>query len=634
MFTENKRLSLALLVAAVVLLFLVTTGSAAASISLTTTSLTFTSPSAADVVLPEIDEFATNVLGDPWDMNEATDLVYYREESALTKSQFGDGLYTAEMTSGEGSERLTLLTAGALNNAAMRIGRIGYNFPIDADHYRFLSFRVWRSNSEHNSGLVQWYADDSYTSNALGVSNGYPVPAGKGWQTYVVDLKALGIQAGERNWTGTIRELILHPYAGPGAAGSTVKLDWARLTHEDPRQARPFTINWTGSNGTPVTLYASRDNKQLDDNDILLASDLTGSSFTWQTGTVEAGTYYLALRSGSDTVWSKAAVVLHTPPRINLTKPSMTSGKEFAADVLGNAWDMSDPTDLNSQTPSWWESCVINESFTGIYRANLIPCTNTKDYLDSKLYLGHLEGISAIDTNKYRYLSFKLSHSGTQNVEDGWVARFGWWAVNSNNQIVEEVVMGRDIILFEGQQVYNVDLWSGDVVDERHPIQRSWRDSAPNRLRFDPTELHKNLLPASIELDWIRLTAMDDVEQGGTYNIEFETSNVETSDVTVYYDSDRRSANHAHIIDTVRVAPTTTAGRAASPPHAPAYSVEFTAKSTLYLPLTMDNAAPCSGNCVRWDTSDVPVGKYYICAEIADPYNSTYTCSDTPVEVK
>ena len=73
-------------------------------------------------MLVEMDEFATNVLGDPWDMNEPSDLTRYRSDSGLINSTFNNGIYSAQMTAGDGGEKITLLKAGAPNHTALRIG--------------------------------------------------------------------------------------------------------------------------------------------------------------------------------------------------------------------------------------------------------------------------------------------------------------------------------------------------------------------------------------------------------------------------------------------------------------------------------------------------------------------------------
>ena len=349
-------------------------------------TITITAPGPGGAILAEMDEFASQVLGDAWDMNEPADLAFYRRESNIANGVFANGMYAGTMTAGDGRERITLLAAGSQGGVALRVGKLGYNYPINADYYRYLTFRMYSSNTNCNSAILQWFSDDSYSFAAQGISNGILVPPlpctnqRPGWYTYVVDLRQIGIQSsmGSRAWSGTIRELILHPYAGAGAAGSTVKLDWARLTSADPRTARPYTIRWTGSASSPLAIYASPGNQTLDENDILVAEGVSpaAGSYTFQTGVLPPGDYYFAIasREGNTTElrWSQGALVINRPPRTTVQRPSMTDGQEYSATQLGNAWDMSDAADVNYNLPAGARTCLINEVFSGgLYHATI-----------------------------------------------------------------------------------------------------------------------------------------------------------------------------------------------------------------------------------------------------------------------
>ena len=84
--------------------------------------------------------------------------------------------------------------------------------PINADYYRYLTFRMYSSNTTCNSGGIQWFTDDSYTNASMGLSNGFLVPPNPcfqqpaGWYTYVIDLKTIGLYQGGASWSGLIRE--------------------------------------------------------------------------------------------------------------------------------------------------------------------------------------------------------------------------------------------------------------------------------------------------------------------------------------------------------------------------------------------------------------------------------------------
>lgn len=638
MLKLKSVLTIQSLLGMVILLCLATTHSVALT-NLETSAFTFTAPSTSGVVLPELDEFATIVMSDPWDMNEQTDLAFYR--MGMLNSMFANGVYSAQMNGDayDGAERITLLSAGAPDHTAMRIGKIGYNFPINADHYRYLTYRFYKSNVQCNSALLIWYADDTRTSAVTGISDSYAAceTAQAGWHTKVIDLKSIGY-SGSQSWSGTIRELILKPFSGDGSANATVKLDWARLTNKDPRTARPYTIRWTGGSGM-VNLYASLDNKTLDNDDFFIAQ-VNGSngSYTFQTGVLPSGTYYIAADTDSGVVWSNGPLTVNAPPKVTITKPSMTSGQDFATAEAGNAWDMSDSSDMNDVLPLNWETCVNNESFAnGIYSATLVGCSTDTYYTDARLIIGNMNppGVDpTIDTRKYRYYSFRYYLSGEESVQEGWVSRLGWWQTISGIT-TEPTVMSRDIMLLEGWNTYKVDMWASDVVDEAHPIQVPWTSSAPNRLRFDPAELYLTRLPATFQLDWIKLTAMDEVSRGSTFSIEYDLVDEGSPSIIYYYDTDTDPTNGKNLaIMTSSVSGTE---QSSEPTETAEQSIErdsptaIEAISFVYLPTVLNNYC---GDCISWDTSSVAPGDYYICIQANDFYNTTYQCSEAPVRVK
>jgi hypothetical protein len=488
----------------------------------------------------------------------------------------------------------------------------------------------------------------------MGFSNGFSVPpicAGEsGWNVYVLDLKTIGIVSGSHDWTGTIRELLLHPFAGTGTVGATIKLDWARLTTADPRTARPYTIQWTGNGtGGPVTLYASPNDTLLDADDIVITTNQSAGdgSFTFQTGVLPAGRYYIAASNTNGTAWSSGPLIINAPPQVTLTRPSMTSGQEYAANEIGNAWDMSDVADVNYNLMAWEKAstCVSNESFSGgIYSAQIPNCPAGSPYSDPILYLGglnrYLPGTAdpVIDTSKYRYLSYRYYHSGQQNVADGWVARLGWWRVAADDgTVLEPPVMSRDVIIQEGWNTYKLDLWAADLLDEAYPPGTpSWTASHPNRLRFDPDELAAALTPATIQLDWIKLNAMDEVSQGGSFPIEFTLAGTLPVTVTFYYDPDTNPSNGRFLIGTQAAL---AAGWKPAEPGAASDTVAQIISSsgmtqTVFLPVIARNLIACSGNCYIWNTAGVPKGTYYICTDAWDAHNAAYRCSEAPVVVK
>ena len=120
------------------------------------------------------------------------------------------------------------------------------------------------------------------------------------------------------------------------------------------------------------------------------------------------------------------------------------------------------------------------------------------------------------------------------------------------------------------------------------------------------------------EVQWIRLTKEDQVRRGTTFAIQ-TTRNVPASQlrsVSYYYTTDRNN-------------PTQNAAQAYVSPPVPA---NLTRK--VFLPIVA-LVNPSTLNVVSWwwDTSNVQLGKYYICAVANDGYNAATYCSEAPVNV-
>jgi hypothetical protein len=601
------------------------------------TALQIIEPNGEQDTLPELDEFATMQIGDPWDMKNSMDLqLYHTVDSYWENEYFADGFFHGTLTRGDGTEYLMPLYAGGYMHDAMRIGRIGYNYPINADYYRYLVFRMYYDGPSCYTGIVHWSEDDSRAPATSGISNVFfvpPKPACEekppGWYIYTLDLQSIGVQWGQKDWGGIVRELRIIP-VGNVSPGINVRIDWIRLTHEDPTTARPFTIRWRGGSGD-LQLYASREDTVLDADDIFIGTvNASAGQYQWQTGVMEAGTYYIYATNGTDAAWSPGPVVFKAPPTAHIASPSMTSGPEYSAVEIGNPWDMNDSADVNLAPPPPFNICMDQVSFTdGVFHARTPLCPGGLYGNDPMIFLGGMDRYPAgtpdpeVDTSRYHYLSFRYYLEGEQDLAKGWVARFVWWKENAtDNGAVELPSLGRDIILYEGWHTYTLDLMADDAIDEISTNGIPWAQAHPNRLRLDPNELFAELSPGYIHLDWVKLTAMDSVVQGDLYPITFTASDDDVS-YQVFYDTDRIASNGRMPVQIYT--PDVT-------PHGQ-FKVFLPALFKTYTGPGGDGE-PFDGYRVWWDTSDVPPGQYWIGVVLNNGYNETTWYSDAPIEVQ
>ena len=238
-----------------------------------------------------------------------------------------------------------------------------------------------------------------------------------------------------------------------------------------------------------------------------------------------------------------------------------------------------------------------------------------------------------IPTNKYRYLSYRMLQEGQEDVERGWLTRVGWWQVNAQESGVNQpAVMSRPVMTLEGWQTYKIDLWSDEVVDPAYDRNFKWLNAQPNRLRLDPGEHMAELLPGAFHVDWIKLTAMEEVARGATYPIKFSLQAAQPqAEISFYYDTDTDPGNGRTLIATRSLSPQAVA------PEAPAVAMGTGSAAApwrykVYLPRISSNRD--GATVYNWNTANVNPGTYFVCANTHDGLNSTYGCSEAPLVVR
>jgi hypothetical protein len=131
------------------------------------------------------DEYASRVLQEPWDMNQRTDFGWFLNGSDQPLPQLSgtsfSGLFTATISGS--SPNLFLLEPR--NPEAATVGRIGTNYPINADHYRLLAIRMNIGGSPQGAFVSQlalsWDRDHIWDPpTGAGGSGGVNVTGGWG----------------------------------------------------------------------------------------------------------------------------------------------------------------------------------------------------------------------------------------------------------------------------------------------------------------------------------------------------------------------------------------------------------------------------------------------------------------------
>lgn len=587
---EERRLlqKMGLGVLLVVLLFSSSLEGNRVSLASPSASVAIIEPDGVGDEVRESDDYATTVLGDPWDMNEYSDLA--REtEMAWGSISLWDGIWRGITADHDPS--IWLINMGY--PSAQAIGKMGRVYPIETARYRRLSFRIY--SSKGNDGVqLFWFTGWDWIPVGVSTWIDFDEP---GWHTITVDLADLPALSG--TWLGhsEVTGLRLDPISS-GSGGEEIGFDWIRLTSYT--SAPVYTIQWTPENGY-LDIYFDTDNSDPSDA-ILLASgvDANAGSYIWDSnalfplGALPPGEYYIYIPGSG---YSRGPLTVNKAPLIQILQPTPLTGEDYATSVVANPWDMDSSTDATPHN-------ATNVNFTGgIFTAS---ATNGDPAI-------HLNVTSPIDTSKYHWLSYSMrlpqTGSGVWNV-----SRILWQRNDSSPwQTADDVISWYDNGNgYTTWYTYTVDLHR--VVLE--PTATDGWTGEQTVLRIDP---HETPIPPFFSIDWVKLTADDTADT--SFEIRWVVRDSDIVITTLYYDLDTTWGNGEIFID--QVGP----GVDVSPTPAGPYLI--------YLPIVSGGSGAPNGEeytyRYAWDTTGIPAGTYYIWVEATDGLNTTRWVSESPV---
>ena len=570
-------------------------------------------------VAPESNDFATRVLSDAWDMSQFSDISAYLNDSGqrvtLQNIQVANGVFSAESV---GDGNFALLFPGYQN--AIKTGKDGALHPIDTNQYNCLNVAMDVQSNAFNQAQVLWFGDERLNAGPhWGQTNGI-ILANNIWKLYQINL-ATNPSSGsswssQPSWQG----LRFDP---TDQANTNFQIDWARLTD---CSADNVNMSWGVSGAYSMWLRPTGTTR-----DILVKFPLNGQSTTLDVQGVQPGTYTIRLFNNQGHYVGDAnnTLVINQAPIASFLRPSFTSGADFATQS-GDAWDFSDAADVQS---------VANMQ-TSLHDSLLDMTTQSAGSGgngDAQFFLNAAHPGSG---SPYRYLSFRFYTDWAapwQNVPDGMIARWIWGIQGGSGPTYRCYIVSHDIPYDVGWHVYNIDLWdpydgaafqsAGDCPSN----PPNWHNTPPVLVfRFDPNENVTAVQdplgiggPFHQLLDWIKLSAMDQVPHGIPYELQLHL-NRPAGDLTgyqFYYTTDRSNPTETRALR---------------------YSVRtVTGPFHIFLPMiatpggavATGDTFPSADLKFLWDTTSVSPNTYYICAVLSiSPNTSTY-CSDTPIQV-
>ena len=622
----------------------------------------------------ETPDFATVHLRDPWDMTEYSDISQFMNISGqldLTRNiAVKNGVFSASSAgAGEVGQGAFFFLLFPGYPDVMQVGKIGVHAPIDSAEYNCLYLAMKVDSTTPAPGKnpdqwrAEWYADQRLNLNGapygLGQELLYP-EAGKGtptpdWRLHKMNLGAPSISPttlaawrSQNSWQG----LRIDPSM---QAGATFAVDWARLTTCD---ANEVAISWT-PNRTITAIWL----KEVDsDHFVRVAADIAGErgAYDLDIQGVIAGEYTVGLGDATSCCIEESSekLTIQAAPIVHFVKPSFTSGVDYAT-LQGNTWDFSDASDVVDVGNIAIDYQDGNVDFTTPPGRGLVD-RNPQLYLNVP---------TTIDTKRYRYMTFRMYtewDASWQDIVSGMVARWIWRMPSINKDSIPCDLVSQDIPFDIGWQTYTIDLhhfFNGGAEATSpantprcppisYPPQQPPVNVAGNQthwfntqevigIRFDPNEniscgyaesTGKSFIPCSDyrqKIDWITLTAVDEVQQGEPYEITLDLNQVlDSSELTYYYTTDSAQPRQNRAVryeETIEPAP------------------RPNGKVLLYLPVAARPASKVNGYAdvvqpqipatFAWDTADVAPGAYTICVDAGPADSALLYCSEAQINV-
>lgn len=569
-------------------------------------------------------DFASTVVGDPWDFNERTDYVYMFSEDGTDQPTFttiptiSNGVLSGVS---RGAAPSVQLQYEGIDGALNTVGRNGVVTPIDTSRFRRLSFRVrrsvgipdiidrvgvfWFPNTNRGGGGFGLWQARGMLSGARPV-NMMPLAAQTSaiYQIYRIDLDITALQPGGAAYSGIMRGLKLRLAQSSTVQGATLDLDWVRLTERGA--ATTTRLQWSGLGGRVVlraTHAETGDVIQIYPDGTANAVDFADNAFyDWDYGYLPPGTWTVSAQ-GSNAIRT-ATLTIDAAPVVNVIDPDAAGGRDFATTVLGDAWDLTNAQDVSrhGRLYQFTSATFAENGMTGVTRGGSWPPGGCVADLCPDPWImftddGFGFGPPVIDANTYHRLSFTLEYDhkelmSWQALAPDWggVARVAW-AVSDGTGFTPFTVTQDIFVLDGGPHTYTMDLAAmRDLSSLEAPIASFWEGNI-GTFRIDTDE---SANPRVVRVANVRLAA-DDAPSGigtfvvrwratdATFSTQVANANASDATVTLYYDTNLDPAQKT----------------------------------------TIASGIPATAGQFNWNVGGLGVGLYYVYVEITDAAGNT-----------
>ncbi len=562
-------------------------------------------------LVPEGRDFSTLEFGDPWDMEEYSDVSMYINESNtalhLENIEVSGGKFSARSV--DTDAQFHVLFPGY--QSSIPAGKTGTRHPINPSNHCLFTLMNVQSVYPLDEVRVWWFANNKLTGEQFGSGRLSTFPFSPGWSYLAADLNSLDGTSGD-SWSGGVEEwqgLRLDPTV---SSGVEFEVDWVRLT--DCGEV-PVTVSWSGISGG-VQIWVGIETPQPDFEvpiGMLSLKDCDPDSCVLDVQGWEPGLYYIGVRRVSDGqfFWTSQPLVINPSPILDIIRPSFTSGESIVWNMNSQSGIVPERTICVDYIFDQGELYLITKP-----PAQLPGGCVSSGSSDPQVVLSQN---GDVDTTSYRYLTFQALMEGQwQDVNRGWIMRWIWSPYN------DCFLVSNDIPFDVGWQTLTIDLhdsFEGLAEDAASPPTvncpiNHWTTFPATYLRFDPNE-NTTSVTFHQRMDWIRLSRMDRVTQGDLYPIQIQSSeNIDDLSLNFYFTTNP-DGNPKQQVAVIKTGPST-------PPGGP---------YTIFLPMIFSDYEGSNFTTYLWDTSGVSNGQYYICVEASDGLNIPTYCSEAPVDV-
>lgn len=438
-------------------------------------ALVVTQPTGSTVISAG-DDYATQVLGNAWDMNDSIDIAS-QESAAVTSQLFSAGVFSGDTTA-NGANIYPVFMGYA---SSINLSR-GALHPIDTSHYRYVTYklRVNQSTQPQFTRVIGVLDGGSYGASpkVTVVEGRYTAPLpNSAWKIVNFDMVSSNDNLFYQ-WTdfSQLTGLRIDPASTNVSpyASAHFDIDWIRLT-APATAAQKCTVQWADPGFSGPYSIAAID---ADGTSYTLGTNVSGSSYSADMTFLPPGQYAITVARGSVSAAS-SVFRINNPPKIAMTAPSVRGEQalDFATTIVGNPWGPIDATDFSISPASTNFMNVSYNTPSGAFYGR--PLNS-----DPNLFFNL--GGHAIDASVYRSLCFTMEVFGPRKVGQGSVARLFWGNSTSALTTTDDIVLDDNLSGTQVGEYCIPDLASALL--ESNQNGGTWLGSK-TVFRLDPDEL-------------------------------------------------------------------------------------------------------------------------------------------------